>query len=88
MKKEILKDICKKTFLKNLERDLKRIGIPLFSAQWDFVIESFNRSKEFCRVLLQELSNCEDFFLFLEREEIDTIVDDAYREIQFAHLSI
>ncbi|WP_224488737.1 hypothetical protein [Robertkochia flava] len=87
MKKELLKDICKKTFLKNLERDLKAVGIPVIAAQMDFITNSFKRSREFCRVLLEELSNCEDFFFFLEQDEINAIVDDAYVEMQCAPIN-
>lgn len=88
MKKELLKEICKKTFLKNLERDLKALGTPMLATPVDLISGSFSRSKEFCRILLEELSNCEDFFLFLEQEEIDAIVNDAYMEMEYSHFSI
>lgn len=88
MKKEALKNICKKTFLKNLERDLQILGIPVMSSGDQFVRESFGKSKVICRALLEELSDCNDFFLFLEDDEIDAIVNDAYLEMDCSRMGL
>lgn len=88
MKKEALKNICKKTFLKNLERDLQVFGVPVMSSGDQFVRNSFRRSKMICRALLEELSDCNDFFLFLEAEEINVIVETAYNEMELDQISL
>lgn len=82
MKKEVLKTICKKTFLKNLRRDLQITGIPVMSSGDQFVSESLGRSKLICHALLHELSESSDFFLFLEAHEIDAIINETYLEME------
>lgn len=88
MKKETLKNICKRTFLRNLERDLRLGGIPVLSSGDEFVRGSLRKSKRICHALLEELSDCNDFFLFLEADEIDAIVNDAYREMEIDRICL
>lgn len=84
MIKDLLKEVCKKVYQKNLERDLRTLIAPAYDLSYEFVTKSLNKSREICRIILQNLYIKKKVEYHLEDEEIDLIVNEAYLEVQMA----
>ena len=81
---DLLKEVCKKVYHKNLERDLRGFITPAFDLSIEFVTRSLNKSREICRMILQNLFIKKEIHYHLREEEIDWIVNQAYKEVQLA----
>lgn len=85
MIEDMLTEVCKKVYLKNLEKDLRTLISPAYELSLDFVTRSLNRSRAVCRMLLKELCSVKGKRYSLCQEDIDHIVDRAFLEVHMTY---
>lgn len=79
---DLLKEVCVKVYYKNIERDLRALIKPSFDLNAEFITNSLNRSREICRMILQDLHIEKSVPHNLPLQEIDLIVDQAFHEVR------
>ena len=86
MNNVLLMEVCKKVYHKNLQRDLCALIKPSYELSQDFVFKSLTRSRNICRMILEDLliesGNC----YTLEENDIDWIISRAFKEVQQTYL--
>ncbi|THD69672.1 hypothetical protein E7Z59_04925 [Robertkochia marina] len=82
----LLMEVCKKVYHKNLQRDLCTLIKPTYKLSHEFVFKSLTKSRNICRMILQDLLIETGDSYTLEDKDIDWIISRAFQEVQQTYL--
>lgn len=86
MTNEILKEICVRTYLRILDRDLQNRKISLENVEVDVITRSLMRSRRICKALLIEICTPENASVRLSHQDIEEVVENAFQEISLSQV--
>lgn len=88
MNNVLLMEVCKKVYHKNLQRDLCTLIKPTYELSQDFVVKSLTKSRDICRMILEDLLIETDGSYTLEEDDIDWIISRAFNEVQQTYIQV
>ena len=86
MTNDFLKEICVRTYLRILDRDLQIRKVSLENVEVDVITRSLMRSRRICKALLLEICTPENAAVRLSYQEIEEVVDNAFHEISLSQV--